>query len=86
MQHKLQEYTALRNALEADIAQIRAGFPFNAAATLKDPEKTADYLAELRVRAKNAAEEKAALNAKIEALAALAAQAEGSTNGRAENG
>jgi hypothetical protein len=83
MQHKLQEYTALRNALEADIAQIRAGFPFNAAAPLKDPEKTADYLAELRVRAKNAAEEKAALNAKIEALAA---QAEGSTNGRAENG
>jgi hypothetical protein len=81
MQNKRKEYTALRKELEAELAQIRESFPFNAASTLQDPAKTADYLAELRVRAKNAEEEKAALNAKIEALEALGKLAEEHANG-----
>ena len=64
----LAELQKQRKALEEEIAQIRAGFPFNAAATLKDPKKVDEYLEELRVRARDADAKKEKLEQKIALL------------------
>lgn len=71
----LQGYDAQRKQVEEEIAQIRAGFPFNAVATMNDPAKTEEYLAELRIRARNCETEKAALEKQI------ATMTEGRTDG-----
>lgn len=71
----LDGYDAQRRAVEEEIASIRAGFPFNAAATLNDKAKTEEYLAELRVRAKRCEIEKAELERQISTLT------EGAVNG-----
>jgi hypothetical protein len=64
----LDGYDAQRRAVEEEIASIRAGFPFNAVATLNDKTKTEEYLAELRVRAKRCEIEKAELERQISTL------------------
>jgi hypothetical protein len=71
----LDGYNAQRRAVEDEIAGIRAGFPFNAAATLNSKVKTEEYLAELRVRAKRCEMEKAELERQISTLT------EGAVNG-----
>lgn len=71
----LDGYDAQRRAVEEEIASIRAGFPFNAVATLNDKAKTEEYLAELRVRAKRCEIEKAELERQISTLT------EGAVNG-----
>lgn len=64
----LETYEAQRRAVEEEIAGIRAGFPFNAAATLNDKRKTDEYLAELRARAKRCELEKKELQNQITTL------------------
>lgn len=64
----LETYEAQRRAVEEEIAGIRAGFPFNAAATLNDKRKTEEYLAELRARAKRCELEKKELQNQITTL------------------
>lgn len=71
----LDGYDAQRRAVEEEIASIRAGFPFNAVATLNNKAKTEEYLAELRVRAKRCEIEKAELERQISTLT------EGAVNG-----
>lgn len=71
----LDTYDAQRRTVEEEIASIRAGFPFNAVATLNDKAKTEEYLAELRVRAKRCEIEKAELEHQISTLT------EGAVNG-----
>lgn len=71
----LDTYDAQRRTVEEEIASIRAGFPFNAVATLNDKAKTEEYLAELRVRAKRCEIEKAELEQQISTLT------EGAVNG-----
>ncbi len=71
----LDTYDAQRRTVEEEIASIRAGFPFNAVATLNDKAKTEEYLAELRVRAKRCKIEKAELEHQISTLT------EGAVNG-----
>ena len=56
---------AQRRAVEEEISEIQAGFPFNAASTLEDRAKTEEYLAELRVRAKRCELEKTELERQI---------------------
>lgn len=72
----LHGYDAQRKEIEEEIARIRAGFPFNAVATMNDPTKTQEYLAELRIRARNCETEKAALEKQIATM----------TGGRADGG
>ena len=57
-----------QHAVQQEIETIRTAFPFNAAATLDSPQKTADYLAQLQVRAMNCRMEKAQLEEKIKRL------------------
>lgn len=57
-----------QHAVQQEIETVRAAFPFNAAATLDSPKKTADYLAQLQVRAMNCRMEKAQLEKKIQRL------------------
>lgn len=64
----LETYESQRRAVEEEIAGIRAGFPFNAAATLNDKRKTEEYLAELRARAKRCELEKKELQNQITIL------------------
>lgn len=64
----LETYESQRRAVEEEIAGIRAGFPFNAAATLNDKRKTEEYLAELRARAKRCELEKKELQNQITTL------------------
>lgn len=64
----LETYESQRRAVEEEIAGIRAGFPFNAAATLNDKRKTDEYLAELRARAKRCELEKKELQNQITTL------------------
>ena len=64
----LHSYDAQRREVEDEIVRIRAGFPFNAVATMNDPDKTEEYLAELRIRARQCEAEKAAVEKKIAAL------------------
>ena len=64
----LETYEAQRRAVEEEIAGIRAGFPFNAAATLNDKRKAEEYLAELRARAKRCELEKKELQNQITTL------------------
>ena len=64
----LHECIEKQHAVQQEIDAIRAAFPFNAAATLDDPEKTADYLAQLQVRAMNCRMEKAQLLKTIQQL------------------
>lgn len=45
-----EECTARRAALEEQIEQLQQAFPFTAASTLADPEKTNAYLDQLRLR------------------------------------
>lgn len=71
----LDTYDVQRRTVEEQIASIRAGFPFNAVATLNDKAKTEEYLAELRVRAKRCEIEKAELEQQISTLT------EGAVNG-----
>ena len=61
----LAGYDAQRREVEAEIARIREGFPFNAVSTMDSPERTEEYLAELRLRARRYAEEKAELEGQI---------------------
>ena len=61
----LQDCIDKRHALQEEIEAIRAAFPFNAAATLDDPRKTADYLAQLQVRAMHCRMETAQLEQNI---------------------
>ena len=61
----LQHYENERRSVEEEIDKIRSGFPFNAETTINDSAKTQEYLAELRIREKNAAAEKAELEQKI---------------------
>lgn len=62
------EYEEQRKAVEQEIEQIRAGFPFNAVSTMNDRSKTEDYLAELRIRMRRSKEERAELEKKIAEL------------------
>ncbi len=64
----LDMYNEQRKTIEEEIASIRAGFPFNAVSTLNDKNKVEEYLAELRVRAKQCETEKAALEQRIDKL------------------
>ncbi|MGN1047327.1 MAG: hypothetical protein ACI4QZ_01825 [Eubacteriales bacterium] len=64
----LETYNAQRRSVEEEIESIRAGFPFNAVATLNDKKKTEEYLAELRIRAKRCEVEKIELEQKIKKL------------------
>ncbi|MBQ6569962.1 MAG: hypothetical protein IJL87_06875 [Clostridia bacterium] len=64
----IEEYKAQKEDAEREIIKIKAGFPFNAADTLKDENKTEEYLAELRVRARRCEEEKSELENKIQML------------------
>lgn len=64
----LETYESQRRAVEEEIAGIRAGFPFNAAATLNDKRKTDEYLTELRARAKRCELEKKELQNQITTL------------------
>ena len=68
LQDTIESYNAQRKAVEEEIASIRAGFPFNAVATLNSKSKTEEYLAELRVRAKQSEREKAELEQRIKKL------------------
>ena len=61
----IEEYEAQLAAIEGEINQIKTGFPFNARATMDSKEKTEDYLAELRIRAKQCEAEKAELESQI---------------------
>lgn len=61
----LARYDVQRREVEAEIARIREGFPFNAVPTMDSPEKTEEYLAELRLRARRYEEEKAELEGQI---------------------
>ena len=61
----LHGYDTQRKEVEEEIARIRVGFPFNAVATMNDPAKTQEYLAELRIRARNCEAEKASLEKQI---------------------
>lgn len=71
----LEMYNAQRQIIEEEIANIRKGFPFNAVETLNDKNKTEEYLAELRLRAKQSETEKSQLEQRINELI------EGVTNG-----
>ena len=53
----ISRYDAKREQLESEIAGIKASFPFSAEEVLRDPEKTAEYIEELRVRKKNCVNE-----------------------------
>lgn len=64
----LETYNRQRKLVETEITGIRAGFPFNAQATLNDKSKTEEYLAELRLRTKHAEAEKAELEGRIQRL------------------
>ena len=57
-----------RRELMDEIDSIRAGFPFNAAETMNDPEKTQEYLLELKVRAKMCVRERERLEGRIARL------------------
>ena len=48
----LDIYTAERHLVEEEIAEIRKGFPFNAAEVLSDPAKQDEYMMSLKLRAK----------------------------------
>ena len=61
----LDGYRAQRRELEAEIEKIREGFPFNAISTLDSPAKTEEYLAELRLRARQYEEERVELEKQI---------------------
>ena len=58
-----------RRGLMDEINSIRAGFPFSAAETMNDPEKTQEYLLELKVRAKMCVREREKLEERIGQLA-----------------
>lgn len=64
----LNTYNEQRKALEKEIEEIKAGFPFNALSTLNDKKKTAEYLADLRIRARQCETEKAELERKIASM------------------
>ncbi|MBQ9031180.1 MAG: hypothetical protein IJ106_06980 [Parasporobacterium sp.] len=64
----LQTYEEERKYLEDQIEDIQAGFPFNARDLINDSAKIQEYLAELRVRGKQAEEEKDRLEKKIAEL------------------
>lgn len=64
----IRSYDEQRKGVEAEIEKIRQSFPFNAVETMENKEKTEEYLAELRLRAKRYEREKAALEEKIAAL------------------
>lgn len=64
----IRRYTEQREALEKEIRNIRESFPFNAEATLCSPQKTEEYLNELRIRKKTAEAEKEKLEKRIAGL------------------
>ena len=64
----IQMYDEQRKGVEAEIEKIRQSFPFNAVETMESRERTEEYLAELRLRAKRYERERAELEAKIAAL------------------
>lgn len=61
----VERFTAQRAALEEQLAQLQRTFPFNAAATLADQEKTKAYLAQLQLRKFHAEEVKQTLTEKL---------------------
>ncbi len=73
----IQTYESRREALEKEIREIRAGFPFNAEDTLNDPEKREEYLLELRMRALQCKREKAELEEKARQLRDMEADRNG---------
>lgn len=62
------EYEAQRETVQEEISMIRNGFPFSAVSTMNSSEKTADYLAELRLRLRRAQEEREDLEKQISDL------------------
>lgn len=58
----------MRSALEAEIAELSASFPFSALETIRNTKKTEEYLAELRVRYTRGEEDKASLEQKIQTM------------------
>lgn len=68
IQNALESYKSQREKILAEIDRIRAGFPFNALATLNSPAKTQEYLMELQVRARQCEEERSELERKITEL------------------
>jgi hypothetical protein len=64
----LHKYDVQRKEVEREIEQIRSGFPFNAADTLNDRNKTEEYLAELRLRSARCEREKRELETQIASL------------------
>ena len=66
--NNIQDCNTKRKEVEDEIAQIRAGFPFNAVETMNNSAKIEEYRAELRIRAKRCEAEKAELQAKIRTL------------------
>ena len=65
---QLKQYDDQHKELETEIASIRSSFPFNAVSTMNDPKKTEEYLAELRLRAKQAEGTKLELEKKINTM------------------
>ena len=62
------EYEAQREQVQEEISMIRNGFPFSAVETMNSSEKTADYLAELRLRLRRAQEDREELEKQISEL------------------
>ncbi len=53
----MDNYKAERKAVEEEIAEIRKGFPFNAAEVLNDPAKQEEYMMSLKLRARQCEDE-----------------------------
>ena len=62
------EYEEQRKQVQEEISMIRNSFPFSAVETMNSSEKTADYLAELRLRLRRAQEEQEELEKQISEL------------------
>jgi len=65
---EIQNYVRERESVEKEIESIRKEFPFNAVDTINNPQKTEQYLTELRTRAQRCEEEKAELEEKIQSM------------------
>lgn len=66
----IESYKTQRENAQAEIAEIRKGFPFNAVSMLSDRSKIDEYLAELKIREKLCETERKELEERIEKLIA----------------
>lgn len=66
--NSLERYTAQIRELQREIDSIMTVFPFSAAATLNDPVKLDEYLADLKSRLRRSEEEKVEYNTRIEKM------------------